>query len=191
MKEELSTIRLYGKLGTQFGRVYQLAVASPAEAIRALCVLLPGFRRHLIESERHGVKYAVFVGKRNLGRDELTAAAGRDEIRIAPVLQGAAKGGAFEAILGAVMVAISIWQPEFAGLTAAQWGTVGALGLSIGLSGLAQLLSPMPKASRNPSSAFSGTPSNAAQGYPVPVLYGDLYADVLMISGGIYAEDQS
>jgi len=41
--EKLRTIRLYGPLGTRFGREFRLAVDSPAEAVRALCVLLPGF----------------------------------------------------------------------------------------------------------------------------------------------------
>ena len=71
MEQRIRTVRLYGKLGTRFGRRFELAVASPAEAIQALCVLLKGFRRELLESKDKGIAYAVFAGKRNLTKEEL------------------------------------------------------------------------------------------------------------------------
>ena len=37
MIERIRTVRLYGWLGRAFGREHRLAVASPAEAVRALC----------------------------------------------------------------------------------------------------------------------------------------------------------
>lgn len=39
--ESKRIIRLYGILGATFGREFQLSVASPKEAIRALCVIVP------------------------------------------------------------------------------------------------------------------------------------------------------
>ena len=41
----LREVRLYGALGREFGRVLHLAVATPAEAVRALRAVLPGFER--------------------------------------------------------------------------------------------------------------------------------------------------
>ena len=40
-------VMLYGVLGARFGRIHHLAVASGAEAIHALCVKIPGFKRFL------------------------------------------------------------------------------------------------------------------------------------------------
>ena len=40
-------IILYGVLGARFGREHRLAVHSCAEAIHALCVSIPGFKRFL------------------------------------------------------------------------------------------------------------------------------------------------
>ncbi|PNQ53699.1 phage tail protein, partial [Vibrio agarivorans] len=40
--EKLRTIRLYGILGSRFGRTFRLAVSTPAEAVRALAVQIPG-----------------------------------------------------------------------------------------------------------------------------------------------------
>lgn len=67
----LRTVRLYGKLGARFGRIHRLAVASAAEAVRALCALRPGFERELMTSREKGVGYAVFLGKKNLRAEQL------------------------------------------------------------------------------------------------------------------------
>ncbi len=42
-------IRLYGDMAKRFGREFRLDVATAAEAIRALCVIKPGFRQYLQE----------------------------------------------------------------------------------------------------------------------------------------------
>ncbi len=94
----LKTIRLYGKLGNQFGRVHQLAVANVRETVKALSVVLPGFERELITSKARGIVYAVFIGKKNIHQDDLQHPAGSEEIRIAPILQGAKQGGFFKSL---------------------------------------------------------------------------------------------
>jgi predicted phage tail protein len=70
MNQRIRTIRLYGVLGATFGRVHKMAVETPREAIRALCIVIPGFERFLNSSRKRGLTYAVF-GKRNLVHDEL------------------------------------------------------------------------------------------------------------------------
>ena len=69
MTPTLKTIRLYGALGAEFGRLHRLAVGSAAEAVRALCALLPGFERRMLDSGDQGVRYACFIGRRNLAED--------------------------------------------------------------------------------------------------------------------------
>ena len=41
------TIQLLGEAGRRFGRRFQLAVKTPAEALRALCVQIPALRQYL------------------------------------------------------------------------------------------------------------------------------------------------
>ncbi len=48
---EVTTIRLYGKLGARFGRVHRLAVSSAAEAVSALGSQLQGFNAYLTRSK--------------------------------------------------------------------------------------------------------------------------------------------
>lgn len=196
MSEKVRTIRLYGKLGTQFGRVHRLAVASAAEAVRALRVLLPGFERELVTAKDRGVAYAVFIGRRNIGADALHYPVGDDDIRIAPVLQGSKNGGVFSTILGAVVIAISAVGSYFApGNPLSAYGY--QMGAALILGGVAQMLSPQQKGLSTKDSPdngasynFNGPVNTSAQGNPAPVLYGEMIVGSAVISAGIYAEDQ-
>jgi len=96
MSEELQTIRLYGYLGTKFGRVHHFVVTNTQEAIRAMCIMIPGFERELMNSRDHGIAYACFVGKRNINQEQLQHPVGKMDIRIAPVIQGSKQAGLFK-----------------------------------------------------------------------------------------------
>ena len=196
MNSKLRTIRLYGKLGAKFGRVHRLVVASTAEAIRALSVLLPGFREELTTSKDRGVAYAVFTGKRNITEDELAHPTGREDIRIAPILQGSKRGGLFQTILGAAILAIAYFNPG--GFLTGPMASAGMLtGAAMALGGIVQMLTPMPtglSAKDNPDNGasynFNGPVNTQAQGNPVPLLYGEMVVGSAVISAGIYSEDQ-
>lgn len=190
--DTLRTIRLYGKLGAQFGRVHRLAVESTAEAVRALCALLPGFERELMTSRDRGVRYACFLGKRNIGRDQLTLSGGAEDIRIAPVLAGAKAGGVLQTIVGITMIVAGLLlTPEFPMLGPALVHS----GIAMTAGGVIQMLSPQPntaKAADNGASYnFNGPVNTTAQGNPVPVLYGRMIVGSAVISAGIVAEDQA
>jgi len=196
--DTLRTIRLYGKLGATFGRVHRLAVENTAEAVRALCALVPGFEKELMTSHQRGIRYACFLGKKNIGKDELELSGGTDDIRIAPVLAGAKSGGVLQFIVGAVMVIAG------AVLTYGSFGSLSAAGvpmMKIGvimmLGGVIQMLSPQqtPGAGRSVENGasynFTGPVNTTAQGNPVPVLYGRMIVGSAVISAGILAQDQA
>lgn len=187
---KLKTIRLYGKLGAKFGRVHQLAVANAAEAVRALCVLLPGFESHLAHAPGG---YTIFSGRQNLGLEQLSHPSGSDDIRIAPVPSGAKSGGIFAVVTGVVLIAAGF----FTG--GATWGpAMMMMGAGMAVGGVMMMLSPQPpgtasadSSANNPSYAFNGAVNTEAQGNPVPLLYGELIVGSAVISGGIYAEDRA
>lgn len=194
MSEKIRTIRLYGKLGARFGRVHRLAVANAAEAARALCVLLPGFKQELATSEERGIRYAVFVGKENVGEDRLHEPPGGQDIRIAPVLHGSKRGGVLQTIVGVVLVVVGAVISYFGGGLGAPIMKIGAAMI---LGGVVQMLSPQPRglsAKDSPNNGasynFNGPVNTTAQGNPVPILYGRLVVGSAVISGGVYAEDQ-
>lgn len=201
--ERLRTIRLYGTLGARFGRVHTLAVNNVAEACRALGVLFPGFDQFMAESKDKGMAFAVFHGKRNIGRDEFNDPPGRSEIRIAPMIQGSKRAGALQTVIGVVLIAVATYfsagtaGPASAGLFGGGvWGVVGAVGISLTLGGVAQMVAGTPKglgsedsADNKPSYGFNGPVNTQAQGNPVPLGYGRLIVGSAVISAGIYAED--
>ncbi len=194
MNEKLRTIKLYGVLGTRFGRVHRLAVSSTAEAVRALSVLIPGFGAFLTSARDNGLTFAVFNGRRNLAEDQLGGPVGDDQIRIAPVLIGSKSGGLFQTIFGAALMAIG----AIASFGFAQpWGTsLMGLGASMALGGIVQMLSPQQvglagAANNGTSYYFNGPVNSAAQGEPVPLVYGEMIVGSKVVSSGIYAEDQA
>ncbi|MBN5070513.1 tail assembly protein [Stenotrophomonas maltophilia] len=193
----LRTIRLYGRLGARFGRKFRLAVSSPAEAIRALCVLLPGFKQYLMAAKGSGMEFAVFVGRQNLVKEQLKDPPGDDDIRIAPVMVGAKRAGALQTIVGAVLIvvgAILYYTPVGVPLI--------KLGVAMAAGGIVQMLSPQPTGlgakdspENTPSYSMNGAVNTQAQGNPVPLAYGGhdtkgMFTGSAVISGGIYAEEQ-
>ncbi|AKP92247.1 tail assembly protein [Achromobacter ruhlandii] len=197
MSQPLATVRLYGRLGAEFGRMHRLAVSSTAEAIRALCVLLPGFESRLLDSESKGVRYACFIGRRNLGEAELARPSGTEDIRIAPMPTGAKRGGLMQVVVGVAMIVASFIPVVNAALWASASTSLLTMGMAMTLGGVVQLLTPQQRAlsvkdgpNNGASYNFNGPVNTTAQGNPVPVLYGEMFVGSATISAGIYSEDQ-
>ena len=195
----LTTIRLYGALGARFGRVHRLAVQTSAEAVKALCINLDGLEDYLMNAKKNGMTFAVFRGKRNIGVQDFQELAGKSDIRIAPVMEGAKKAGMFQTILGAVMVVAGIIVGVATGWTGVGL-TFGAglimSGASMMTGGIYQMLSPQPKGlqgrddpDNKPSYAFGGSVNTLAMGNPVAPLWGEREIGGAIISAGIVAED--
>lgn len=191
MTEALREVRLYGKLGQLFGRVHHFAVASPAEAVRALIANFPTFERHVIDSGEQGVGYLVRVGTMPVGKEDLHHTASMDRaIRIAPVPAGRGKGWG-QILLGVVLIVASFFVPvgyAFAG------SLLFGAGVSLALGGVTQLLSPPPRGAdpdepfeRKPSYLFDGAVNAVVQGHPVPILYGEMVVGSVVVSVGVTA----
>lgn len=164
--------------------------------MRALGVILPGFKKFMLNAKDNGLTFAVFNGRRNLAEEQLQHPVGDEEIRIAPVIIGSKSGGLFQAILGAVIIAIAYFNPggflTGPGVTAAY-----GLGASMALGGVIQMLSPQARGLASSSGDngtsyyFNGPVNSSAQGDAVPIVYGRMRVGSKRISAGIYAEDQA
>lgn len=202
MLDAMREVRLYGALGREFGRVHRLAVATTAEAVQALCVVLPGFERAFLGSGG-AAQYHVFVG-RGAGRAAITLPqasdpVGRTEpIRIVPAIAGAKRGGLLPILLGAALLFVA---PYLGGLASSTLvgGTIASVGMSIGkaliLGGVVALLSPQnrqgvaSKAENTPSYNFDGPVNTTQEGLPVPLGYGRCVVGGAVISAGISTSD--
>jgi predicted phage tail protein len=201
----MKRIILYGHLRAKFGKEFELEVSSPAEAIRALCAVMKGFRQHLLEFSEPG--YRILVGKEARGKDDLHAPFGHETIKIVPVVAGAS-GNFGQILLGAALIAFSIAVPylayEFGGIWSYMMmgssviSAVGTIGTAMALGGVAGLLSKSPSLDLSagskgpddtPAYSFNGPHMTVGQGNPVPVLLGGpLRIGGALISMGISTE---
>lgn len=198
MQEVMTRIELGGILGKTFGKVHHRLISTTHEATRALAATVKGFEQFMISSKRRGLTYAVFRGKKNIGIDDLGFPVTGEVIRIIPVPIGSKRGGILQTILGAVLVVVGVVVTGMTGSLAAPIG--GALisaGIGLMAGGIIQMLSPQTAglaskqdADNRASYAFGSVTNTAAQGYPVPLLYGKRRIGGAIISAGIYVEDQ-
>ncbi|QLO84298.1 tail assembly protein [Citrobacter sp. RHBSTW-00944] len=198
MQEIMTRIELGGALGKTFGRTHNRLIRTTAEAINALSKTICGFEQYLNTSKNRGLTYAVFKGKRNIGKDDLCFPVTGEVIRIIPVVIGSKKAGLLQTVLGAVLVVVGVAVGYLSGGTLSAVGYGAAkLGAAMMLGGVVQMLSPQPAglaskqdAENRASCAFGGVTNTAAQGNPVPLLYGRRRIGGAIISAGIYVEDQ-
>lgn len=207
--QALREVRLYGPLGRRFGRLHRLAVLTPAEAVQALCAVLPGFERAFLGLPgQPAARYHVFVGRgaqrESIAIDQALDPVGATEpIRIVPVIEGAKRGGLLQIVLGAALV---IFAPYAAGFLFGAGASVGlavgvsTIGVSLGktliLGGIIQLLSPQRAGGtavapdNQPSYGMDAGPVNTTQqGMPVPLAFGRVVIGSAQVSGGLSTDD--
>lgn len=181
-------IRLYGELGKRFGKSYNLCVKTPAEAIRALSVLLDGFESFLFKSQENNIGFKVFNGKVQADESDLKIES-TGVIKIVPVLLGG--NGEAKILAGAVLIAAGSIITATTGAA-----TVGAYFINAGIgmvvAGSVQLLAgkmpsvePHEKSDSKPSYVFAGAVNTQAQGQAVPVGYGRHIVGSAVISAAI------
>ena len=201
----MKVIKVYGELKKRIGQSrLELDVATPAEAVKALCANFSGLQKWIIDSEKDGVAYKVKVGKEQIGEDNIETLhypwSEREVFSITPVLMGAGKGGWGKVLVGGLLIgaavltggtSLTVTGGLFAG--AGGWSTVAAiagnLGISTTLMGIGELLSPSPpvpeEAETLENYAFSGVTNVARVGTPVPIAYGRLFVGSSVISSGL------
>jgi predicted phage tail protein len=189
----MMVVALYGVLGQKFGRTHRYAVRTPAQAVKALCATIPGFKRFLLENSKPGYRVVTRFG--DTAPEQLIEPIPDGVIRIVPVVTGSK--GVGQVIVGAIMIYLAWWNPM--GWSAAA-GTMSGLALkamsSLGwalvFSGIGQMLAPSPKtegsvekADNQPSYSFDGPVNTMAQGNPVAVAYGELIVGSQVLSAGL------
>lgn len=165
----MKVVKVYGALRKKLGQCrFEFDVATPAQALKALCVNFPGLEKWLMDCEADGMSFRVTIG-----RDKITQEAPeglvlpwskREVFSITPVIVGAGQGtGQVLAGIGLVALAIIAGPAAggFLGLGAGLGGATGAgaaislglvgggfataigtIGASLIFSGVAQMLSP-------------------------------------------------
>ena len=209
----MKVVKVYGALRERLGQCrFELDVATPAQALKALCVNFPGLDKWLIDSEQDGVGYRVRVGKQEATPDDLSVLSlpwsEREVFSITPVVAGAGGRGLGSILLGGLLIGASFFFPGagafgFASIGSAGAGVAGAgiatsIGTSLSLTGaslvfggIAQIISPTPpsglelkEANRIENFSFSGITNTSQQGLAVPIAYGRVVIGSAVISSG-------
>jgi predicted phage tail protein len=202
----MRVIKVYGKLAKHLGqRSFKAVARTPGEAIKFLLANFPDLRPVLSEGE-----YTVSVGRHQLPIGEHPEfigypVAGLEPIRIVPVISGA--GGNTGSILaGAALIGASFLFPgaglfgagsgigAFAGVSTSVGTALSAVGASLVLTGIANIISPIPKTPEMDSDprenfSFSGVQNTSRSGVVVPVIYGEVITGSITISAGLNTEE--
>ncbi|ELS5096056.1 tail assembly protein [Salmonella enterica] len=194
----MARVCLYGDL-QRFGRRTDLSIKTAAEGVYALAMQIPGFRQRMSEGW-----YQVRIAGRDVAPDDVTARLHEPlptgaVIHIVPRMEGAKSGGIFQVVLGAVAIAAAFWT---GGASMAAWGALSTglftAGASMMLGGVAQMLTPQPKApsmhsadNGKQNTYFSSLDNMVAQGNPLPVAYGEVMTGSRRISQELSTRDES
>ncbi len=199
----LRKVKLYGKLAKFVGkRVLHANVKNPAEAVRFLTANWPGLEQHMAKQY-----YKVEAGNGALALEEIGYPIGSEDISITPVIAGAGSTGRI--VLGMALIATAIALPG-AGFAFGAKGVgfiaagaapsalaalAGNVGIMLVLSGVAELLAPVPKtpeSEEDPQNqfSFSGIQQVSRAGTAIPVCYGETFTGSVVISAEIDVAEQ-
>ena len=209
----MKVVKVYGALRKRLGQCrFEFDVATPAQAIKALCVNFPGLDKWLIDSEQDGVGYRVAVSKEKITEQDISSLlmpfSEREVFSITPVVAGAGRGTG-QILLGAALITAAVFIAPaaatgagFLGLgtagatgsafAAAASSALGTIGISLTLSGIATAISPQPgldstldESVQLESFTFSNVVNTQRQGMPVPIAYGRLFVGSAVLSSDL------
>lgn len=199
----LITVHLHGRLA-RHGASYTLDISSPLEAVHALATQLPELERDLLNGFYRIVKGEdLETGLADQGLDMLRLRMGRiTELHLVPAVEGAGKGGGiFKVILGVALIAAAVFlAPPIVGAmgptlgmgttaftvfgASVTFGNIAMFGLTMALSGVMEMSSPVPKASafqpasaggrteERPSFLYGGPLGTGNEGEVINLVYG-------------------
>tara|TARA_R100000329_G_scaffold96591_1_gene80104 strand:- start:135 stop:746 length:612 start_codon:yes stop_codon:yes gene_type:complete len=195
----LRKIKLYGKLAEFIGhKEFEIQADTISKAVSFLIHNFPEVEAYM--SPRY---YQVKIGNYSIGKDEINYPIGKEDIHFIPVITGAGRGLG-KVLLGAALIGIAIAAPGAVfgaggglGFGAASGGfSLAALGGNIGialvLSGVSDMLFPLPKPQKFSSEEdprlsfnFSGLQNTSRAGTPVPIVYGEIFTGSVVISAAV------
>jgi predicted phage tail protein len=228
-------VRLLGDLGERYGAEHTYEnLRTPADAIKLLCINSPELQEELIHAHEHGVGYRLIQADVDLGYEDLQLPLGSHDLILTPVVTGSGGGGVGQVLAGVGLVAAAILlgpaSAGFLGLgagfvsgaTAAAASTaIGAIGTSLILGGVAQMLSPQPTvpnvggfqgpnrvssaeatSTDGPQSVvrgsdgrqsyiYTGAANTVGVGATIPVVYGEVLSGSHLLSARVEVADDS
>ncbi len=197
----LRKVKLYGELADFIGyKELDAVINSTADAVSFLIHNFPKLEAHM--ADRY---YQVLVGDYDIDETEIHDPIGQSDISIVPVITGAGGGrGLGKILLGAALIGATFltggaFIAQVPLINAGQLAFTGALakgafyiGASLVLSGVSDMLFPLPQPKdfsneEDPriSFNFSGVQNTSRAGTSHPIVYGEIVTGSVVISAGI------
>ena len=196
----LTKLKLYGDFADFVGhKQFDVKLHSVRQAVSFLINNFPKTEAYM--SQRY---FKILVNNYEIEESEINNPIGLEDISFIPVITGA--GGSVGRIIGgAALIGLTVATGGFGGATIGTFGlgagTIGVgkiavgIGASMVLSGVSEMLFPLPKpkefsSEQDPrlSFNFSGTQQTSRAGTPVPIVYGEIFTGSVVISGGVDTE---
>jgi predicted phage tail protein len=181
---------LYGFLADKYGKYHSINAKSPAEVIRAFCANFKEFKQDIIQDGQ--AFYKILAGAENRSDANGLNVGTSKTIKLIPIVAG--KGGLGKIIIGAALIAASIYFPGTSGaLSGFLSSAASSIGFSLVLGGISSLLFAPSKTKSNsgerpenvPNYAFAGAVNVTGQGNPVPLCYGRMRVGSQVVSTGL------
>jgi len=195
----LRKVKLYGELAKFVGhKEFEVQADTVGKAVSFLIHNFPGVDAHM--SPKY---YQVKVGDFDIDKEEINYPVGKSDIHFIPVISGAGRGIG-KVLLGAALIGLAFALPVkvpfaplkfglggFTGGTALA-ATLGNIGVYLVLSGVSEMLFPLPEPQKFNSEEdpqlsfnFSGVQNTSRAGTPVPIVYGEIITGSVVISAAI------
>ena len=196
------TVILHGYLAWVCPERHTFDVDTPLEALKGLALQVPALRR------TPRTKEIVVKVLGHPTEDSLKSPIQVSELHVVPAMLGGKSGGGFFKIaLGAAMIALAVWQPEFLFTNGAiGLGSLGSIsagsilfsGVLMLAGGVLEMMSPAPQMDGSydtgpgdpPASKYLGAPGNTTKiGTRIPIGYGTHKISGHYLSFDIQAKD--
>ena len=187
----MQTVHLKGELGERFGEKWSMNVNKVQDIFRLIECQRQGFRPYIQECIENEIDFTIQRGEEFIDETELLLSLGKEDIIVTPIPAGS-KGKVGKIIGAALLIAGGFYilnlNAGMAGLNSALAGetvaaytslniagyTMIALGTSLGLRTLAEMMMPDAAEGEDDSHLFSGPLNTTVQGGAVPILYGEM-----------------
>lgn len=194
----MKTLHLHGSIKDKYPGLFKMDVATPGEAIRAMCIQLPGFEEEIKAGNWRLVRGPLEVND-EVSEEGLQMTLGnQNEMHLIPVVEGA-NGGVGMIIVGIVMIVAAFFT---GGASIAAWGAMSTMlagaGLGMVVGGIISSTTKIPGATSSSSGnekeadkasfLFDGPTNQSTQGVAVPRGYGRMLIGSIVVSAGLYAE---
>ena len=192
----MTEVIIHGEMGKIFGETHKFKVSKLLEILRALSVTRNGFKDYIINQSSEGINYAMIDPKNPektfKSAQEFQEADAPETIHIVPSISGAALGAFISAVASFATAAVG----AIAGAISAG-GFLANLAIGLLIQGIMSLLFPieLPKAQTAESKIdqssyiFSNLDNNLVQGFPIPLMYGELRMGSNIIGTNVISED--